>query len=197
MDAFEVFMTTIKGLTRPEALLELVIIWVCVFLIFRFLRGTRGAGAIRGVAILIGITLAIGLIGSARLDVSRLNYIYSKFLGLLAILLMVVFQPELRQAMIRIGQGRFFHGPADTLDPIIAAVSDAVELLSKSQFGALIAIERSVKLGGLVEGGQALNAEVSARLLQSIFWPNSPLHDLGVVIRGDRIVAASVQFPLI
>ncbi|MCA9296869.1 MAG: DNA integrity scanning protein DisA nucleotide-binding domain protein, partial [Phycisphaerales bacterium] len=71
------------------------------------------------------------------------------------------------------------------------------QFLSKSQFGARIAIERQVQLGGLVEGGQELDSVISARLLETIFWPNSPLHDLGVVIRGDRIVAASVQFPLI
>jgi diadenylate cyclase len=60
----------------------------------------------------------------------------------------------------------------------------------------LIAIERGVRLGGLIEGGQMLDAKASSRLLESIFWPNSPLHDLGVVIRDDRIVAAGVQFPL-
>ena len=61
---------------------------------------------------------------------------------------------------------------------------------------AIIAIEREVKLGGLVERGQTLNAELSASLIESIFWPNSPLHDLGVVIRGSQIIAAGVQFPL-
>jgi diadenylate cyclase len=76
------------------------------------------------------------------------------------------------------------------------AVSEAVEMLSKNQFGALIAIERSIGLAGLYEGGARLDAEVSGRLLGSIFWPNSPLHDLGVVIRGDRILTANVQFPL-
>jgi diadenylate cyclase len=75
-------------------------------------------------------------------------------------------------------------------------VSVAVSFLSKSQFGALIAIERNSRLGGLIDAGVALDALVDARLLESIFWPNSPLHDLGVVIRGDRILAASVQFPL-
>jgi diadenylate cyclase len=69
-------------------------------------------------------------------------------------------------------------------------------MLSHSQFGALMAIERSVGLTGIVEGGERIDAEVSARLLGSIFWPNSPLHDLGVVIRGDRILRANVQFPL-
>ena len=117
-------------------------------------------------------------------------------MGLAAILLIVVFQPELRQFMIRLGHAGFLRGSATQVNRVADAVSEAVELLSKSQFGALIAIERSVGLSGLFEGGERLDALVGGRLLGSIFWPNSPLHDLGVVIRGDRIIAANVQFPL-
>ncbi len=127
----------------------------------------------------------------------RLNVIYQKFLELAAIVLIVVFQPELRQAMVRLGQANPFRSAKSEMMVVVDAVNEAVGFLSKNQFGALIAIERGVKLGGLVEGGQLLDAVVSARLLESIFWPNSPLHDLGVVIRSDRVIAANVQFPLI
>jgi diadenylate cyclase len=141
-------------------------------------------------------TLAIRVLGEASDAFARLNFIYDKFLTVVAILLIVVFQPELRQAMIRIGRAWSFRAAKGQMQGLIDAASEAVLFLSKSQFGALIAIERSTRLGGLIEAGTRINAEVSARLLESIFWPNSPLHDLGVIIRGNQILAASVQFPL-
>lgn len=181
-----------------QVIIELTVIWILVYAVFRFLRGTRGAGIIKGVAIIfVLLTLLIRVLGQGTDAFARLNFIYDQFLQLLAIMLIVIFQPELRQAMIRLSQTRHFRsGRRTRTRDVIHAVGEAVEFLSKNQFGALIAIERSVKLGGLIEGGQILDAKVSARLLESIFWPNSPLHDLGVVIREDRVLAAGVQFPL-
>lgn len=185
----------IRSYQWHEVLLEMAVIWIGVYLVFRFLRGTRGAGIIKGFALLLVIvTVLVWLLGDAF---SRLEHIYERFFALLAILLIVVFQPELRQAMIRLGDARWFRTSREDTDRVVKDVSNAVQFLSKSQFGALIAIERNIKLGGLIEGGQELDAHLSARLLQSIFWPNSPLHDLGVVIRGERILAAGVQFPLV
>lgn len=196
---FTNFTQFIRSYQPHEIFLEMAVIWIVVYLVFRFLQGTRGAGVIKGftllLVILTGTIWALSQISDAF---SRITHIYySWFMPLLAVLLIVVFQPELRQAMIQLGQTRFFRSTRSDLDRVVSAVNEAVTFLSKSQFGALIAIERSVKLGGMVEGGQSIDAEVSARLLESIFWPNSPLHDLGVVIRDDRIVAAGVQFPLI
>jgi diadenylate cyclase len=188
----------IRSYDPLQVIIELAVIWIGVYAVFRFLRGTRGAGVIKGVAIVfVVLTLLVRVLGQGTDTFARLDYIYARFLQLLAIVLIVIFQPELRQAMIRLSQTRHFRAARGTrAREVIEAVSEAVEFLSKNQFGALIAIERSVKLGGLVEGGQILDAKVSARLLESIFWPNSPLHDLGVVIRDDRVVAAGVQFPL-
>ena len=180
-----------------EVIIEMAVIWICVYIVFRFLRGTRGAGVIKGLAIIfILTTLIIRVLGQSTDAFGRLNFIYDKFLGLLAIGLIVIFQPELRQAMIRLSQARLSRLSRRGLNEVIDAVTEAVGFLSKNQFGAIIAIERNVKLGGLVEGGQTIDAAVSARLIESIFWPSSPLHDLGVVIRGNRILAAGVQFPL-
>jgi diadenylate cyclase len=188
----------LRSYTWYEVLFEMAVIGACVHLVFRFLRGTRGAGVIKGVALLLVVlTLIIQLIGAGTDRLERLKFIYEWFLGLLAVVLVVVFQPELRQAMIRLGHARFFRHARTTRSAVVEAVNQAVEFLSKSQFGALIALERDVQLGGLIEGGEALDAKLSARLLESIFWPNSPLHDLGVVIRGDRVIAANVQFPLV
>ncbi|MEE8459637.1 MAG: diadenylate cyclase, partial [Phycisphaerales bacterium] len=180
-----------------DMLVEIAVIWACVYLVFRFLKGTRGAGIVKGfVVLVVVVTLLIKVFGQNTDTLGRLNFIYDRFLGLIAILLVVVFQPELRQFMIRLGHARFFRQSSSEVTRVVDAVSEAVDLLSKSQFGALIAIERSIGLSGLFEGGDRMDAVVSGRLLGSIFWPNSPLHDLGVVIRGHRILAANVQFPL-
>jgi len=195
------FFDTINQIVRSygwfDILIEIAVIWACVYLVVRFLKGTRGAGIVKGIAVaLVVLTLLIKVGGRTTEYLGRLNFIYDRFLGLAAILLIVVFQPELRQFMVRLGHARFFRPSASQVHRVTEAVSEAVEMLSKNQFGALIAIERSIGLAGLYEGGARLDAEVSGRLLGSIFWPNSPLHDLGVVIRGDRILAANVQFPL-
>jgi diadenylate cyclase len=186
-----------RGYEPYEVIVEIAVIWICVYLVFRFLRGTRGAGVIKGVlVILLLLTLGVRMLGQAGDTFMRLRFLYSQMIAALAILLVVVFQPELRQAMIRVGQARLFGRTNPRTIRVVDSISEAVEFLSKSQFGALVAIERNVGLGGLVEGGVVLDATISARLLQSIFWPNNPLHDLGVVVRGDRVAAANVQFPL-
>lgn len=179
-----------------EILLELAVIWAGVYLVFRFLQGTRGAGVIRGLGIL-GVILMIGWLVLVNTDsFERLRLILNYFVGLLAVLLIVIFQPELRQAAIRIGQTKILRASQSEQEATVDAIAEAVDFLSRNQFGAIIAVERNVQLGGLLDGGQHIDAAVSGRLLQSIFWPSSPLHDLGVVIRGNRILAASVQFPL-
>lgn len=180
-----------------EVLIELAVIWVVVFLVIRFLKGTRGAGIIKGLALLLIVgTLVIRLLAQGGDHFQRIYYLYTRSLGFAAIALLVIFQPELRRALIRLGEASFFGNSQRGLEKTVDAVVEACAFLSKNRFGALIAIERQVGLGGLVEGGTQLRADVSARLLQSIFWPNSALHDLGVIIRGDQILAAGVQFPL-
>lgn len=181
-----------------ELAVELAVIAICVYLVLRFLRGTRGAGVIKGfVVVLIVLTLLISVLSQGTSGFERLKFIYERFIGIMAILLIVVFQPELRHAMIRIGHTRLIGGLAGKQrGHVVDAVAEAVDLLSKQQVGALIAIEREIKLGNIITSGEEIDARCSARLLGSIFWPNSPLHDLGVIIRGDRIIAANAQFPL-
>ena len=186
-----------RGYPTWEVLLELAIIWACVYMVFRFLQGTRGAGVIKGFAVVI-VLLVLGfqLIGESSSVLGRIKYISNQLLSLLAILLVVVFQPELRQAMIRLGNTRILGRRNPRVTRVADSVTDAVAFLSKNSFGAIMVIERSGRLGGLTENGVQLDALITSRLLETIFWPNSPLHDLAVVIRGDRVVAASVQLPL-
>ena len=196
MDAFFSFFG-FRGYSPLEVIVELTIIWVAVYLVFRFLRRTSGAGVIRGFAVmLLLVVLALRLPGETGEVFGRLRFIADKLIGLVAILLVVVFQPELRQALISLGRAKFLQRSVPIRRKVVKSVSDAVDFLSKSQFGAIIVIERSLGLDNLMRAGVSLDAQVDARMLQAIFWPNSPLHDLAVVIRADRVAAANVQLPL-
>ncbi|MGA0287323.1 MAG: diadenylate cyclase [Phycisphaerales bacterium] len=190
-------LQSFRGYAWYEIAIEMAIIWVCVYAIHRSLRGTRGAGIIKGAALLlVALILLLGVLGDAEDAFGRIRFLSTEILGLLAIVLAVVFQPELRQAMIRVGQTRFFNRQSDHARAVASAIAESVEYLAKNRFGALLVLERRTGLGGLVEGGVELDALVSARLVETIFYPNSALHDLAVVVRGDRIVAAGVQLPL-
>lgn len=178
-----------------EVGIELAILWLCVYVAYRFVRGTRAAGALKGlVLVLILGTLVVRVMGDRLFP--RLAVLYNNFLGFAAIALVVTFQPELRRALIRLGETPFFRPSVSEVKPVVEAVVSACELLSRKKYGAILAIERSVGLREVIETGRLINAEVSADLLTTIFWPNSPLHDMGVVISGRKLVAAGVQFPL-
>jgi diadenylate cyclase len=183
--------------TQPlQVLVELAVIWIVVYVILRFLRGTRGARVIKGLAvILILATLLIQVLGGDR-TFERLHFLYTNLLAFVSLMLVVVFQPELRRALVRLGEAKLFKQSGLRKARVIEEVLGSVDYLSRNKIGALIAIERQVGLRGIVEMGTRLNAEVSKELLNTLFWPGSALHDMGVVIQGDRVVAAGVQFPL-
>ena len=182
-----------------ETLIELLIIWMIIFLCFRFLQGTRGGGVIRGLVILLLPLWLLQMFAGWMGHFERLDFFADQFLTGFFLLLIIIFQPELRQAAVRVSQsGLFarFRNQSSVGGSTISAIAEASIFLSRNQFGGLIAIERENSTNDHVIGGQKLNAEVSSQLLQSIFWPNNPLHDLGLIVNGDRITKASVQFPL-
>ena len=190
---------TIFGYDVLETIVELLVIGVCVFFALRFLQGTRGGGVIRGLIVLfVPLALLVALANTSEYF-ERLNFFAEEFSTVVLLLLIVIFQPELRQAAIRVGQtgviARLRKSPTVGSDTI-SAISAASSYLSRNQFGGLIAIERENSTSDHTVGGQELDAKISEQLLTSIFWPNNPLHDLGVVVRSDRIIRASSQFPL-
>ena len=175
---------------------EWLLIGLVVYWVLRFLRGTRGARMLQGIAsILIVLYIIINLIAPA-FHLDRLPYLYGQFLQFTSIAVVVVFQPELRRALMRLGETRLFRGFGQQIDEEVEALVESATFCSRRKIGALIAIERETGLGGIAESGTRLNAELSAELLNTIFWPNSPLHDLGVVVSGGRVMYAGVQFPL-
>ncbi|MEZ6193844.1 MAG: diadenylate cyclase CdaA [Phycisphaerales bacterium] len=179
-----------------EVVAEFAVIWAVVFIVYRFLRGTRGARVIKGVALILVVGVFSIQVFGREGTFERLNLLYSKALPIVSLTLIIVFQPELRRALVRLGEARLFRQTGLRRAQVIEELVAALTYLSKNKIGALIAIERRVGLRGIVELGTRLDAEVTKQLLDTIFWPGSALHDMGVVIRGDRIVAAGVQFPL-
>lgn len=179
-----------------RAALEIAIIWVCLYGVISFLRGTRGEGILKGLAALgvLGFLLASVVIRTLRLE--ALDLLLAAFLQTSVFALIIIFQPELRHALVRLGQMPFLQGILRTEPDIYGEIADAAARMAKNRVGALIALEREVGLGTYVDGGVRMTARVSAKLLETIFFPGSPLHDGAVVIQDARIAAASCLFPL-
>jgi diadenylate cyclase len=175
-------------------LLELLLIGVVVHLVVEFLRGTRGARLIKGTALFLVVAYVVILLSGDQLR--RVEFLYSRLLVLATFAIVVVFQPELRRALTRLGEARLFRTTGNPTRSMVDAICRCTAYCSKNRIGALIAIERDVGLGGLVENGTVLNANLTPELLNTIFWPGSVLHDMGVVVRNGKLSAAGVQFPL-
>lgn len=177
--------------------IELFLIGLVVYWAIDFLEGTRGERLFRGVIfILIAGVLILKLIVT-RFGFERIQYLYNGFLVAILVIAVAAFQPELRRALIRIGRPRFLSSStqqqARTVEEIITAVTD----MAADKIGAIIVIERRVALGEFIETAVPLDAKVTAELLKTIFYPGSTLHDMAVIVREDRIVAARAQLPLI
>ena len=176
--------------------IELFLIGLVVYWAVDFLEGTRGERLFRGVIfILIAGVLILNLVVE-RLEFERLQYLYKGFLIAVLIIAVVGFQPEIRRALIRIGRAGFLTSSSQQLARTFEQIITAVTELSATKTGALIVIEKRVALGEYIEIGVRIDASVTAELLKTIFQPDTPLHDMAVIVRGDRVAAARVQLPL-
>jgi len=192
----------IKSLqTNPFELVTLIIdITIVIFLMycfFKIVRGSRAWQLIKGIALLIIATWMSGLF-----NLKILNWILTGIMNLGVIAIIVIFQPELRRALEQLGTNKltqFFGIDKDlstkTKEDIYKVVIAATEL-SKSKTGALIVLERDIKIQDIIATGIPMNAEVSPQLLVNIFEPKTPLHDGAVVISGNKIAAAACVLPL-
>src|SRR4051812_12393521 len=194
--SFKSFWTAVRAYPMWQVAVELLLIGIVVFAVIRFLRGTRGARMLKGVAfVLITLYLIVRLVGT-QFGLTRIEFLYRQFLIFASLATVVVFQPELRRALMRLGETRLFRSWSSQVNEEIDALVEAATFLSRRKIGALVAIERDIGLGGIAETGTRVGADLTAPLLETIFWPNSPLHDLGVIISGGKITYAGVQFPL-
>jgi len=175
---------------------QLLMIGVVVWAVLRFLRGTRGARLLKGSALLLAtVYLVIRLLPQSK-EWKRVEFLYGNFLLLAFVSVVVAFQPELRRALIQIGQARLFRGIRGQVEAMVDALVESAMYLARNKIGAVVAVERSVGLGALMTTGTRLDADLTAGLLNTIFYPGSALHDMGVIVRDGRIAAAGCQFPL-
>lgn len=176
-----------------------VVDWIDIlllsWLIYRgllLIRGTRAMQSLLGLGLLGGIYLLAEWLG-----LSALHWILDNLFVYVILVLLILFQEDIRRALARAGGtlfGRFGATPSDA--NLMQEVIKAVFALAQRKIGALVAIERKASLEPYCSGAHELHAQVSGELLQSIFHPSSPIHDGAVVLRGDRLVAAGVFLPL-
>jgi diadenylate cyclase len=191
------FWHSITGPSWWQIAIECFLIGIAVFFILRFLEGTRGARMLRGIAlVLVVMFLLVDVLGERVFHLLEIGFLYDNFMYFAVIALAVVFQPELRRGLMRLGETRLFRGWSGEVNDDIDQIVESATFLSRRKIGAVVAIEREVGLGGIAESGTKINADLTADLLNTIFWPNSPLHDLGVIVSHGRVAYASVQFPL-
>ena len=178
-------------------ILDLTIVIFLLYCFFKVVKGSRAWQLIKGIALFIVITWISGLF-----NLKILNWILTGIMNLGVIAIIVIFQPELRRGLEQLGTNKFtkFFGidkdiSTKTKEDIYKIVIAATEL-SKAKKGALIVIERDIKIQDVISGGIPLNADVSPQLLVNIFEPKTPLHDGAVVISGNKIAAAACVLPL-
>jgi diadenylate cyclase len=158
-----------------------------------FFEGTRALQVLRGIVILL-----LAFFVFQKLNLQILDWLLTKLFGISVIAILIIFHPEIRQGLARLGQRHLFTANLreEELDLMLKEIIKAAENLSKDKIGALIAIEKSDPLAAYIESGVLVDARVSADLIQTIFTPNNPLHDGSLVIQHGRIMAAGCLFPL-
>jgi len=173
--------------------LEILILWFVIYQILVFFEGTRSFQVLKGLTILI-----IAFIVSQLAGFDTLNWLLTKFFGISIIAFIILFQQEIRLGLARLGQQHLFNIQLEESEimAIVEEITTAVYKMQKSKIGCLIAIEKEAKLKTYIESGVPIDGKISAELIQSIFMSYSPLHDGGVILRRDRVIAASCLFPL-
>lgn len=176
---------------EPNNVLQIAVLALVFYYIFLFFRGTRGAQVLMGLALLLVV-----LLGSTHLlQWTELNWLARKFTVGLMLAFLIIFQPEIRRALAELGRQPVFSASAEKRS-VIDNITQTVVLLAEHKVGALIAIEREIGTRSIQETGIKLDARIVPELLASIFFPHTPLHDGGVIVRGNRIMAAGCVFPL-
>ncbi len=176
------------------AVLDIALVSLVFFGVLLLVRATQAVPLIRGMLVLGAITLLLG--GTAQLP--TFNLIMRTALPALLVAIPVIFQPELRRALERLGRvNEMLVAPRRTeLEVMVRKISDAAQRLAARRHGALIVIERDTGLQDLIDTGVPLDAELTPDILLTIFDPHTPLHDGGVIIRHGRVAAAGCVLPL-
>ncbi len=176
--------------------IDVAVVTIVLFQVLRLLRGTQGLQVLVGLVLLA----VVGVIAN-QFNLVLLGWLFRNGIFFIVIAVLIMFQPELRRALDQVGRLGRLGRPLSGYNPGLhnQAISEAIraaERLSSKRTGALIAFEREVGLEDYASTGVRINGDVSAEVLQSLFYPNSPLHDGAVIVRGNRILAAGCLLPL-
>ena len=176
-----------------RSLCEIGILAFSFYYILNFLRGTRSATVLAGVII---VALLLNFISSAfQLEV--IEWLLSKMWAVAALGLVVIFQPEIRRVFAEVGSSQSrFRNTSRLERKRIDIIVNSVMYLAKHRIGALIALERDIGMRGIAETGTRIEAPLTQELLTTFFFPDTPLHDGGVIVKSGRIIAAGCIFPL-
>lgn len=192
----EAFISNITGSIRPTDILDIAIVAFIIYKLIGFIQETRAQQLVKGLLVLLFVFFL-----SDILKLYTLNWILKSTLTMGIIALVVVFQPELRRGLEYVGRSKLVKSPFSHVDKekakeITAEFLKAIDYCSNSRTGALIVIERDVPLNDYAETGTTLEADISAQMLENIFYVGAPLHDGAVIIRGDKIFAAGCVLTL-
>ncbi len=181
---------------RISDVIDIAIVSYLIYKVLEFIRETRAQQLLRGVLLLVVVFFA-----SDFLNLNVLNWVLKSVLTMGLFAVVVIFQPELRRGLEKVGHKLLFANQFrdyenESAMEVVAEIVDAVEGFSSSRTGALIAIEKDTMLNDHIDRGAEIDAKISARLLGNLFYEGSPLHDGAVIIRGTRILAASCVLPL-
>lgn len=184
---------------RPKDLIEIVILAGMLFLAFHLLKGRKIGALITGLVVLAGLSVL-----SSLFNFTVLYKIFSTILGSGLLVVIIIFQPEIRDALEKIGNGSLkgimsFSDRKKKKEQYLNAIENicsAVTELSRESTGALIVVERSIRLSDVIKMGVVIDANANDLLIRNLFYNKAPLHDGAVVISGDKIVAAGCFLPL-
>ena len=193
------YITKFIQLIRITDIIDIIIVAVLIYQLLKMLRETRAIQLVKGIAILFIIMQA-----SAWLNFTTINYLLRNIMQVGLFSVVVIFQPELRSLLERVGRSKVgkliefstTNLEGDTAEQITDELVRATVNMSSTKTGALIVLERETKLGDIVKSGTLIDAQITSALIENIFIPNTPLHDGAVVIREDRIYTAGCLLPL-
>lgn len=174
------------------AAIEIIILWVGLYQIYRAFRKTRGARILVGLVLLLVVLSLLSLL----LDLQVIWWVLYKVLALMALALIIIFQPELRNALARLGSSKLFLFSQTQKHEFLDTFCDAVAQLSKKRIGALFAFERAISLKDHLETGVELDAVLSPEFALTVFHPKTALHDGGMIISQNRVAGAGCVFPV-
>jgi len=184
-------------LIQPLRWQDLLDIGIITFLVYRSLQIVRGS---RAMQMIIGLAVILVVYVSSRaLGLLTLNWILDNFLGSIILVIIVIFQSDIRRALTQVGSAPLFAAAeriAQRSEDIVDEVAQAATALAEKKVGALIVIEREVGLNEYMEIGTRLDARVSRELVESVFMPHSPIHDGALVIQNGRVTAVRCLLPL-